>query len=59
MLTLTVADAGRGGADTSGGSGLQGLFDRVEAVGGELTLSSPSAGGTRLTARLPLAVHGA
>ena len=54
-LTLEVADDGAGGADSAGGSGLRGLVDRVETVGGSLTISSPPGAGTRLAARIPLA----
>jgi signal transduction histidine kinase len=56
-LVVTVTDDGRGGAaaDLAGGSGLAGLTDRVAAVGGTLTIESPSGAGTRLTAELPLA----
>ena len=52
-----MTDDGRGGAaaDLAGGSGLAGLTDRVAAVGGTLTIESPPASGTRLTAELPLA----
>jgi PAS domain S-box-containing protein len=50
-----VADDGVGNADLRGGSGLRGLRDRVEALGGELELDSPDGAGTTLTARLPLA----
>ena len=53
-LLLTVQDDGAGGADPSGGSGLIGLTDRVEAVGGTLTVTSPRAQGTTLLADLPL-----
>jgi signal transduction histidine kinase len=53
-LCVEVSDDGRGGADLSAGSGLQGLRDRVEAIGGELELRSPAGAGTRLIARLPL-----
>ncbi len=52
-LSLTVADDGRGGADPEHGSGLQGLIDRVLAVGGTLTIDSPPGGGTTLHARIP------
>ena len=52
---VEVADDGVGGADQRGGSGLRGLSDRVEALGGELALASPEGAGTTLTARLPLA----
>ena len=48
-----VADDGVGGADPSQGSGLRGLADRVEALGGRLTLDSPAGGGTRLRAEIP------
>jgi signal transduction histidine kinase len=53
-LDVHVADDGRGGADRNG-SGLQGLIDRVEALGGSVTIDSPPRGGTRLHACLPLA----
>jgi PAS domain S-box-containing protein len=51
-LVVEVVDDGAGGADPEGG-GLRGLADRVEALGGRLTLSSPSGGGTRLLAEMP------
>ena len=47
------SDDGVGGADLRGGSGLRGLRDRVEALGGELDVESREGGGTTLTARLP------
>ncbi|MGY1797847.1 histidine kinase [Blastococcus sp. SYSU D00868] len=53
-LEVTVVDGGTGGADPDG-SGLRGLADRVEAVGGSLRVDSPPARGTRLTVVLPLA----
>jgi signal transduction histidine kinase len=53
-LTVQVRDDGAGGADASHGSGLIGLRDRVEAIGGTLTLDSPPGAGTVLTARLPV-----
>ena len=52
-LSVTVADDGRGGADPGRGSGLQGLIDRVVAVGGSLTIDSPPGGGTTLRASIP------
>ena len=52
-VVVTVTDDGVGGADTAGGSGLRGLADRVEALGGRLRIESPSGGGTRLVARVP------
>ena len=58
-LVVTIADDGVGGADIGRGSGLGGLLDRVDAVGGRMQLSSPPGEGTRLCARLPLHVLGA
>lgn len=52
-LRVRVDDDGRGGAAATPGSGLEGLRDRVEAVGGRLSLASPPGGGTVLEARLP------
>jgi signal transduction histidine kinase len=52
-LVVEVADDGAGGADAEG-SGLRGLADRVEALGGSLELESPPEGGTRLSARIPV-----
>jgi len=49
-----IADDGVGGADPAGGSGLRGLADRVEAVGGRLAVSSPPGAGTVVSAELPL-----
>jgi signal transduction histidine kinase len=56
-VTATVRDDGRGGADPTGGSGLTGVRDRVEAIGGRLAIVSPPGGGTTLTAELPLAAQ--
>jgi PAS domain S-box-containing protein len=53
QVGVSVSDDGAGGADEEG-SGLRGLTDRVESLGGTLSLESPSGGGTRLTARVPL-----
>jgi signal transduction histidine kinase len=53
-LTVQVRDDGVGGADSSQGSGLIGLRDRVEAVGGTMTLDSPAGAGTVLTVLLPV-----
>jgi predicted ATPase/signal transduction histidine kinase len=53
-LTVQVRDDGAGGADASRGSGLTGLRDRVEAVGGTMTLHSPAGAGTVLTVLLPV-----
>ncbi|MCU1615364.1 MAG: histidine kinase [Frankiales bacterium] len=53
-LLVRVCDDGDGGADLTGGSGLIGLTDRVEALGGRLTFTSPPGGGTALQVVLPL-----
>ena len=51
---VEIFDDGVGGADPAQGSGLRGLADRVEALGGQLRLESPPAVGTRLSADIPL-----
>jgi signal transduction histidine kinase len=53
-LMLSIRDDGIGGADRSRGSGLVGLTDRVEALGGSISVESPPGAGTRITAELPL-----
>ena len=53
-LHLTIVDDGVGGADAAEGSGLMGLIDRVDALGGHLQLESPPGGGTRISVELPL-----
>jgi signal transduction histidine kinase len=55
ILRLHVTDDGDGGADPSLGSGLTGLRDRVEAIGGIIAIASPAGAGTTLDADLPLA----
>jgi PAS domain S-box-containing protein len=52
-VEVSVVDDGAGGADDEGG-GLRGLADRVESLGGTLSLESPVGGGTRLRAEIPL-----
>jgi signal transduction histidine kinase len=52
---IAVADDGVGGARTDAGSGLRGLCDRVEALGGRLTLASAPGAGTTVRARVPTA----
>ncbi|MEV0639255.1 sensor domain-containing protein [Streptomyces sp. NPDC050619] len=52
-LMLQVVDNGIGGADTSSGSGLAGLAERLDAVDGILVVDSPVGGPTRVTAELP------
>ncbi len=53
LLRLTVTDDGVGGADPETGTGLYGLWDRVDAVDGTLTVHSPTGQGTVLTADIP------
>jgi signal transduction histidine kinase len=50
---VVITDDGIGGADPAGGSGLRGLADRIEALGGYLRVDSPNAGGTRIEAQIP------
>ena len=52
-LKIAIADDGVGGADLRRGSGLRGLTDRVEALGGRLSVDSPPGAGTRLDAEIP------
>jgi PAS domain S-box-containing protein len=53
-LLLSIRDDGVGGADAARGSGLVGLTDRVEALGGTIDIESAPGGGTSLVATLPL-----
>ena len=53
LLTVEVADDGIGGAAAGNGTGLRGLADRVEALGGTLTVASPLGRGTTLHAEFP------
>jgi signal transduction histidine kinase len=55
QLCIEVSDRGPGGADPRLGTGLAGLFDRVEAMGGTLRVLSPAGAGTVLRAVLPCA----
>ena len=54
VLRFEIVDDGRGGADPRDGSGILGLRDRAEAVGGTLFVISPPGKGTTVTATLPL-----
>ena len=54
VLQVRVRDDGRGGADATGGSGLAGLRDRVEALGGRLWVHSPPGTGTTVQAQVPV-----
>jgi signal transduction histidine kinase len=56
-LFVVVRDDGAGGADPSRGSGLIGLIDRIQAVGGNLSVASPPGQGTTLQIELPIALH--
>jgi signal transduction histidine kinase len=53
-LMLSICDDGVGGADPRRGSGLVGLADRVEAIGGTLDIKSAPGGGTSLLVTIPL-----
>ena len=52
-VRISIRDDGVGGADPERGSGLLGLVDRVEALGGKLTITSPPGAGTSLLATIP------
>jgi signal transduction histidine kinase len=54
VLSLSISDDGIGGADFGRGSGLIGLKDRIEALGGRMRIVSPAGGGTSLDATIPL-----
>ena len=54
-LTIDVVDDGIGGAALNGGSGLQGLADRVEAIGGRFEVRSASGAGSVVHAEIPCA----
>jgi signal transduction histidine kinase len=54
-LVVEVVDDGIGGADTERGSGLRGLADRIEGLGGRLRVWTPPGGGTRVRAEIPCA----
>ena len=54
LLKVVVADDGCGGATITPGSGLEGLLDRIGALGGQLVIASREATGTRLMAEIPL-----
>jgi signal transduction histidine kinase len=56
-ITAAIADDGIGGAGTTEGSGLRGLADRLDALGGTLSIDSPQGGPTTISARVPLPPH--
>ena len=53
-LTLSIRDDGVGGAHPGGGTGLVGLRDRIEALGGKLDVDSPEGAGTSLRVSVPI-----
>jgi signal transduction histidine kinase len=53
-LHLSIRDDGVGGADSSRGSGLVGLTDRVQALGGTISITSPARHGTTVLVDLPV-----
>jgi signal transduction histidine kinase len=57
VLRLVVCDDGVGGADPTRGSGLVGLRDRIEALGGGISVRSPEGGGTTVEIALPGGTH--
>jgi signal transduction histidine kinase len=57
ILRLAIRDDGIGGADPGQGSGLLGLSDRIEALGGTLEVTSPAGKGTTLLIEVPLEDH--
>jgi signal transduction histidine kinase len=56
-LRLSIRDDGIGGADAGKGSGLTGLIDRVEALGGTMQISSQPGNGTSLHVEIPFEVE--
>jgi signal transduction histidine kinase len=59
IMHVRVHDDGVGGANLTGGSGIVGLRDRVESLGGTITVDSPPGQGTVIAAQIPLAFKGA
>ena len=53
VVDVTISDDGVGGADPARGSGLLGLTDRVEALGGSIEVESPPGRGTTLRVAIP------
>jgi signal transduction histidine kinase len=56
-LRLSVSDDGVGGADASRGSGLIGLHDRIESLGGTLEITSTRGNGTSILVKIPIDRH--
>jgi PAS domain S-box-containing protein len=57
VVEVSIRDDGVGGADTGRGSGLVGLRDRVESLGGTFEVASPPGRGTSLLARIPYSIE--
>jgi signal transduction histidine kinase len=57
ILDITISDNGRGGADPTRGSGLVGLTDRLDVLGGKIEVESPYGAGTTLRVTLPIEPH--
>jgi signal transduction histidine kinase len=53
-IRLSIRDNGKGGADLRRGTGLLGIRDRVEALGGRFQITSKAGGGTSLFAEIPI-----
>jgi signal transduction histidine kinase len=53
-LIVRISDDGQGGADARAGTGLRGIDDRLAAIGGQLSVSSPTGSGTTLRASMPI-----
>jgi signal transduction histidine kinase len=56
-LHVSIRDDGIGGADSAKGSGLTGLSDRVEALGGRMQITSPAGSGTSMRVTIPLKIQ--
>jgi signal transduction histidine kinase len=52
-LLVDVRDDGVGGAAANGATGIRGMADRIDVLGGALTVHSPPAGGTHVAAEIP------
>jgi signal transduction histidine kinase len=58
IVALAISDDGIGGADLTRGSGLVGLSDRIDALGGTIEITSPAGSGTTLEIEIPLRGQG-
>jgi signal transduction histidine kinase len=57
-VNVSISDDGIGGADSSKGSGLIGLKDRIEVLGGRMHVVSPPGGGTSIDIIIPQSTNG-